>query len=551
MRKIIRWVCFFGVWAYPPMAVLVRFILRQLEDSFHINMVVYWLVMLLLPLALPAEITATNFRRKKRGQEPMTIREFCGLSMQPKNTRQQFEAVYPPIPDQYVKNEPEQLVLGKHGKKYVCTPIDLHNLLSNVLIIGPPGAGKSVLIENILLANNHIHKHFNFAMVDIKGELAYKTSYLGDSNLHIFDPTDRLSVGWDVYYILHSVDNPSIDVQIETFTDIANALITGNERDAYFSDNAKSILIGVMAWNFDKGNGEFITAVQQLLLNDISQLIDRIVDEYEKNGEYNSIAMLYLKKFKGKSGNESLQDIATTVTTPLSIFLKPSLVWALRDNPYMTSPAVLDDGVTSIDIKIPEYLVDAYANLIRLITTQLAIYSAKRPESKFATALIFDELPRYAPPIKVMKNIMSLGRSRGVICINVVQSVSQLQAPDCYAEADCNSIWALSELKVILNCSDNQTAQWIRESAGEYTDENHSYKKKGITGHVADTQYSQADKHIIKLDELASLRTKGEMICFIFGKYYRFEKLFYFKDPILSPIAEKVKKYNTSTNISN
>lgn len=546
MKRVIRWVRFWGIWAYPPMAMLTYWVVRQATDMIHINSMAQMVLIIVFPLLLPMEIAATNNRRRKRGLEPMTLAEVCGFSNVSNVTKQKNVATYPKIPEGYLQRRPEQLVLGLNNKKYVCVPIDLHNLLSNILIVGPPGAGKSVLIENILLANNFIKRHFNYAMVDIKGELVCKTSYLGDSNIHIFNPTDRLAVGWDVYFALHVTDNPTIDLQIEAFSDIAKALITGNEHDAYFIDNARSILVGVMAWNYDKGDGQFITSVQALLLNDIGSLIDKIVKEYEVAGELHSIAMLYLAKFKGKSGNESLQDIATTVTTPLSIFLKPSLVWALRDNPYMTSPAVLDDGHTCIDINIPEYLVDSYANLLRLMTTQIADHCAKRPESQFATALIFDELPRYAPPIKTLKNILSLGRARGIICINVVQSISQLQAPDCYAEADCNSIWALSELKIILNCSDSQTAQWIQQSAGEYTDEAHSYKKKGITNHVADMQYSQSDKHVIDLDELASLRTKNELICFVFGRYYRFSKLFYFKDPILSPIAEEVKRYNTS-----
>ena len=79
-----------------------------------------------------------------------------------------------------------------------------------------------------------------------------------------------------------------------------------------------------------------------------------------------------IASFKGKAAdNESVADIETTLKTYLEAFSYPELQWVLHDNPNKTSPAVLNDGKTNLDLAIHESMLVTYQPFFRLVTMQM------------------------------------------------------------------------------------------------------------------------------------------------------------------------------------
>lgn len=97
----------------------------------------------------------------------------------PKEDVERPGALYPPMPKEFVRKEPEDgdIVIGKQGGKYVCRSVaeDRH-----YLIIGGSGSGKSscLIIPTLL-----INQNTTAFVLDIKGELSAKATRAGSDNI--------------------------------------------------------------------------------------------------------------------------------------------------------------------------------------------------------------------------------------------------------------------------------------------------------------------------------------------------------------------------------
>ena len=101
------------------------------------------------------------------------------------------------MPEQLIAgSRPLGIVLGKYHGKYVCRPVEQDG---HYLIVGGSGSGKSsALIIPTLLINNDVPAF----VLDIKGELSRLAKKKGDARVHIFNPNDRRSYGYDPFYSL-------------------------------------------------------------------------------------------------------------------------------------------------------------------------------------------------------------------------------------------------------------------------------------------------------------------------------------------------------------
>ena len=338
-----------GIWTYPPLVALVKLIVKALELSIPTvwQCVIVWG----LPLLYPIIITWTNVERQQRGQTDFSFAATYGLAAKDeKHSKAYLEAAYPDIPTQYASKIPKDIVVGKHKGKYAYCPL-IKGSLPNGMILGTPGSGKSVLLLSWLysmLFRNEIAKKghsepgsfYNFFVVDIKGELYekllgikaedYKATEHPD--FHVIAPAVKDSFGYDVFYKLRG-ENVSETEIIKAVTDIADALIIATGDNPYFSDNAKKILEGVILWGYSLGY-EFLPIIQTLMSANLDELLTAIVADAEQQNM--GIVLQKLKSFVGKSDNESVADIETTLKTYLEIFSYPELQWVLHDNPNKT-----------------------------------------------------------------------------------------------------------------------------------------------------------------------------------------------------------------------
>ena len=551
-----KWIWFTGVWTYFPLAALFHFMMDTLSTDLKIPKVIYVCFVFLLPLIMPAVITWTNIERKQRGQTEFTFASTFGLhEKDERHSKAYLDAAYPDIPAAYASKIPTGLVLGRHKGKYAYCPIKTDGC--NIFCVGTPGSGKSVLLLGWLYSmmfRDEIAKKghakagrsFNYFLVDIKGELFEKLlgiradEYKAEEHkdFQVIAPAIKNSFGYDVFYKIHREDVTETEI-IKATTDIADALVVASGDNPYFTDNARKILSGLLYY-FAKKGVDFLPCIQAIMRTNLDELITAIVSDAEAMGW--GVVLDKLKGFVGKGDSESVGDIETTMKSYLEPFSYPELQWVLHDNPNKTSPAVLNDGKTNLDLAIHESMLVTYQPLFRLISMQILRHSESEfhEDDERYTMLIFDEAARIGQ-IREIDAAMSTLRSKHTALICLFQSISQFQ--DIYPREKAQTLLNLCELKLFLSGSgDKDTTEYVSAMAGNYTATQMSYKRKGALGGKSDGSYSPDRRPIIEARDMMGLREKGEAIAFVYGHYIRCKKMKYYEDPYIAPILKRRKE---------
>ena len=548
------WLWFTGIWIYPLLAGLLHLCVEQLAEDFALSQLAQNLIVFGVPLLFPALITWTNIERKNRGQTDFSFAATYGLAAKDDRLSKAYlDAAYPDVPAQYASKIPTGLIIGKHKGKYAYCPIEKDGI--NCFAVGTPGSGKSVLLLGWLYSmmfreelgkkgRTKPGRSYNYFLVDIKGELAerllgiklkdYKAAEHTD--FQVVAPAVKDSFGYDVFYKIHRENVTETEI-IKTVTDIADALVVATGDNPYFSDNAKKILSGVLYY-FAKQGYDFLPIIQTLMRTNLDELLTAIVADAENQNM--GVVLDKLAGFKGKAAdNESVADIETTLKTYLEVFSYPELQWVLHDNPNKTSPAVLNDGKTNLDLAIHESMLVTYQPFFRLVTMQML----RHCESEFSeyddrySMLIFDEASRIGQ-INGLDAAMSTLRSKHCALICLFQSISQFR--DIYPKEKAQTLLNLCEVKLFLSGSgDKDSTDYVSGMVGEFTTDRMSYKRKGVLGGKSDGNYSPERRPVIDGQTMMQLREKGEAIAFVYGRYIRCKKLRYFEDPYIAPILKR------------
>ncbi len=556
-----NWVWFTGIWLYPVAACFIYYILRNVSPDVKIPIYLQYFLVYFVPILFPYIVYTTNRQRQQRGQTDFSFVSCYGLGAKDERHSKAYnDAAFPDIPPEYSAKIPMGLVLGKHKDKYAYCPIVRDGV--NVMVIGTPGSGKSVLLLSWLYSmlyrdeiakRGHIKaapgRPYNFFMVDIKGELFEKLLHIKSQDynaseyvdLQVVQPSNHHSYGWDVFYRIHR-NNVSETDYIKLATDIADCLIVSNAKESpFFTENAKKILSGVVLYYAKKG-WDFVPIIQKLLRTNLDELLTEIVADAETDAENMGVVLDKLKGFVGKEDNESVGDIESTLKTSLDVFSYPDIQYCLRDNPFRTSPAVLNDGKTNLDLAIEESMLVTYQPIFRLITMQILRHCEadfKEDDERY-TCLILDEAARVGA-ISGLDSGMATLRSKHTALICLFQSISQFK--DIYPTEKAKTLLNLCELKVFISGSgDKDTTDYVSAMAGEYEATKMSYKRKGFFGGKSDGNYSTERRPVVDARTLMELREKKEVIAFIYGHYVRCQKLRYFEDPILTPIINQKDK---------
>lgn len=552
--KIKNFIWFTGLWFYPPLALIFHYIIYESEINIPLHPILKIAFAYVLPLIVPIIITVTNVERQQRGQTDFSFAATYGLAAKDeRHSKAYLDAAYPDIPAQYASKIPTGLVLGKHKGKYAYCPVDKDGI--NGFVVGTPGSGKSVLLlgwlysmmfRNEIAKKGHSKpgKPYNYFLVDIKGELferllgikAQDYNAEEHKDFQVIAPAVKSSYGYDVFYKIHRENVTETEI-IKTVTDIADALVVATGDNPYFSDNAKKILSGVLYY-FAKLGYDFLPIIQTLMRTNLDELLTAIVADAEKQNM--GVVIDKLGSFRDKAGeNESVADIETTLKTYLEVFSYPELQWVLHDNPNKTSPAVLNDGKTNLDLAIHESMLVTYQPFFRLVTMQML----RHCESEFSeydnryTMLIFDEAARIGK-INGLDAAMSTLRSKHTALICLFQSISQFK--DIYPKEKAQTLLNLCELKLFLSGSgDKDSTEYVSEMVGHFETTKMSYKRKGAFGGKSDGNYSSERRPIVEARDMMELRERGEAIAFIYGHYLKVKKLRYFEDPFISPILKR------------
>ena len=565
MRRIIRFVFQSGLIMAPVWIIAAWQIVALFGDVVFISENMDLILKGAFVVGSPVVLTIYTYRKNNKAwnshyHSKLSFGDFLrGKEPDEEDTPAFLKATYPEVRKEYLKNKPMSWVLGFEKGKYICFPLLMDGL--NVFGVGTPGSGKSTLMIGWLLANIYqasfnIRKkqiaelvRWNFFTVDIKGEIfrrilkiegRYKAKE--GQTIHVVEPANRDSWGWDVFYLIHKDGYVSDTVKLKMVTDIAVSLVPETGDNPYFAVNARKIFGGVMFYYLEK-DCDFVDIIQTILRENLGELLKVIVETAEVEG--NVIVLDKLKGFVGKTDNESIQDVESTLKQYLEVFCYPDIVFCLKNNTNRTSPRALNDGVTSIDLAIEESMLLTYQPLFRLISMQILnhVSTEFKESDKRITSIIIDEAKRVGK-IDGLDDTLATARSKHVNIVLLFQDLSQFR--DLYGKEKADSILNICEMKIFLSgAGDKSTTEYLSDMVGQYVVEKKSYSKKGlVVNGQADLKYSQEHRHIINGKSLMRLRENKEMIVIYYGHYYRFNKLEYFKDKYLGPIAREIAEYN-------
>ena len=492
-----------------------------------------WLVCMLGGLAATAVVFLKNLYDRKQGKEVFTLRNEFQKNDLMSNERK--EAMYPPVPPKYTSPVPEGYTWGTQKGKFVRT---LPDKALNALIFGPPGSGKTTTLLLSILQNfsQNGEPPFQVIAMDGKGEIHLKGVKNGNQYVEILDPTRKSSVGWDPYWEFRKDDLKKDELDDGLSIIVRSLIKDGDPKDAFFVDNARDLLKGLLAYYFECYM-EFGETIAKILNSSTNDLLKEVLADAGEG----SIARECVGKFAGQEQQDSLHDIDNTMRQNLTLFGKESLQWAFDGNPEKASPLDLNDG-KSLFISLPQKMIKTYGAYIRLIMSQLMDFLTSRPEDSKPILFILDELPTYGKITELLDALSTL-RSRNVSIWCIVQSISQLEST--YGKEDAKTIQNDSQIKVILNCDDMDSAKPIAEMCGKFI-ENHS--TQNFSGEMfqkaSGSSQSKEEKDIIRPADLMTLKNKNELVMILDGTYLRIKKVKYWEDKRFALIAKGVKDYN-------
>ena len=348
-------------------------------------------------------------------------------------SKDKLKALYKPPNKHNLFTKPTGMVLAKTRKKYVCVPIDAHNILMGA-IIGSPGSGKSSGPYISTLAWNFASDHpITCYVIDIKGELHNSCVKADDPKVRIIDPDDSNAAGWDPWYNI--TQRSSDDDVLDNLDKAARAIIIEtNEKNAFFTNSARKIFKGVMLYYFRKQvwtdkQGEikegFADAVIELQSKDIVDLIKIIVSDREICDKHPQINVL-LGGFTNAE-SEALNGIKLSLQEYLEVFAMDRVHHMLDiHNPNRTSPFDLYNGI-SIFLSFKENRLETMRTLFRYITYTVLAEMENKPENTEPVLILIDELARLGRLDRLASSSLATLRSKK---ISIWMATQGLQSVD-------------------------------------------------------------------------------------------------------------------------
>ncbi len=470
---------------------------------------------------------------------------------------------HPKPPEKLLKKKPQGIVLGKYQSSYVC---DIGRP-AHVLVLGQSGSGKSVLLLSTLLANNGIAEgndgrrstekmsHRSLFVLDLKGELSYKSIRYSDENGCIVSISDRSLMGYDMLYKLHRSGKPSTQEIITTMNQIIIYLVpkSPNDKQPYFVDAARNLgnglAIAYVQEAVAKGRcPEMIDIIDHILGEPVEQQIQHVLETARPtSAEYK-----YLNQFSGmiaETGNATLGSVYSSLCNGLTVFANDrDLRYMLKVNPRRVTPDILYKEQRSVFLTLDESKLEQYSPLTRIILAQMLDAAMELPDSSKDNGegclFVLDEISRVlngsSDMAKLLTSSIKTLRSKGVILYIINQTISAFEE-SIGSKAGVDDLVSNCEYTVILSAKDRATAQWIEKLGGRFlqrqVSSSGSYaSRKNTTSYQLQALYTA--------DELLRLQSEGKELLISSYGIYQLKRAAYYEDKKLNTLSEKIQADN-------
>ncbi len=451
------------------------------------------------------------------------------------------KAQWPDIPEDYQSPVPDQLPLGKQGKLFV--QFNINSCLS-ILIFGSPGAGKTTLLLTMIIYQLYrVTKTGepppSLFVFDFKeGELYRKSCKPGDERVRFVSLAGRKYWGWDPYYRL-SKDSTDDDV-IRELTLIANVIIDGsNEKNAFFTDSAKVILIFVGLYDFRRGRS-FLQTIDHITGGEVKAMLQKVMDGCEGKPEFKKVQDAIAEFVAIDDSNEALNNIKMTLKQKTSVFKVEDVRWALEYNPRKASPMDLEAGKSIFFYPGDTDVTDV---VLKIIAKQLEYHCRHRDFMNLQGGGELRRIITVADECYTIGNVVdfaawaSVARAFRNTLIMIWQSYSQIK--ETYNQNIAESLMDDVAGVAVISVNSPVNADQFVSFAGEYLEEKKSYNDGGKNEGSYSRSYET--KSILTKTDFLSLRREKEAIILADGYYFRVksEPARYYMIPDLKKISDE------------
>lgn len=402
-------------------------------------------------------------------------------------------------------------VFGKQKGKYTVKPEQTDG---HMLIVGGAGSGKTSAIAIPTLIS---WKKRAF-VIDIKGELYEKTKHARiESNIKVFNPTDKKAYGYDPFYMLKITDDISAEAR-----DLAISIcpLSADVKDPFWIKSAQNMLTGFLLY-FYQSEYSFSSAMKSMKSQPVRELVDFIMESG------NDRAISEISQFSGMD-DKTLSGVFTELSNHITVFAtSDDLQNALNGEGNCITPSDLESGF-DIYCCIPEHKLEQWKDLMGMMCNQFLKFFERRDENQAEPILfLIDEFARLGK-IESISNGLATLRSKKIHIALIVQSKSQLNVN--YGKDVAEVIADNCSYKAILKASEPTTQKWCSDLVGTYD------KRKNSSNYNADivgigkgqgTSRTTEEKKIIKPEEFAYLQ---DVVCLFPNGYKRIEKIKYWED---------------------
>lgn len=462
---------------------------------------------------------------------------------EPDDSPRKKRAQYPEVDNEYLSDVPDQMPLGKVGGKYL--QFDLKKCLS-LLIFGSPGAGKTTLILTMLQNMRYkippSRKKPALFVFDFKeGEMYHKSCMPDDESATFVSLEGRDAWGWNIYYRLS--ENSTDDDVIRELKLIADVLIdSGNEKNAFFTETAKTWIIFIGLYDFRQGKS-FIETMDHITGGDSKTMLRDVYDQVKDQPTYKKVKDALAEYVVIDDTNEALQDIRMTLKQKTSVFKVDDIRWALEYNPKKASPYDLEEGKS---VFFYPGDTDVTVVVLKIIARQLEYHCCHRDYLRMSgkgglrrIIAVCDECFSIGNVVDFAK-WTSVARAYRTSLIMIWQSYSQIKSTfdSDYAESLMDDVAGIA----ILAVNSPSNAEQFVNFAGEYIEEKRSVNQGGKSDGSSSKSFEY--RPVLTKKDFLQLKKNKQVIVFMDGNYFKCssEPARYYAIPDLKKISNQCLK---------
>ena len=381
---------------------------------------------------------------------------------------------------------------------------------SHIAVIGGTGSGKtSALLIPTLLS----FKGGTFFAVDLSGDIAQALS-----NYIAFRPRYEHTVPYDVFSAVDYAKEIDKNILLEqlSFAIMPERVAFSGDSLHFYNEGRRILQAALIAFYY---KGLDFCEICRIVFSSSSVDLFTAIDQCG-----NTYASMLIEGFRGTSPL-NVAACHDACNSAIKIFaINQDVIRSVRrpkTGEIAITPALLE--TKNILFCIPEYYLESFAPLLRLITAQSFNYFSSRPIGAHPILFAIDEFARLG--YLDIANALRTLRKRGIRIMALTQALSDIDL--IYGRPEREVLMNNFAIKVVLSATDVVSQKYFAELLG------HKYVKRvAKTTRCNDVSHTETLEKVWEIEPEDFGRLGKDLIVIHANGYDRLTKSHYFRSPI-------------------